>query len=133
MTDAERVIWYNVRAHRFQEAAFRRQAPIGPYVVDFVCHAAKLVIEVDGGQHFDAKGVARDARRDAYLAAEGYRVLRFTNLDVLKNKSGVLETIGEALASSRAPSLALPRKRGRGKMGSSATDHTRTTGGEELQ
>ena len=92
----------------------------------------QLVIEVDGGQHFDAKGVARDARRDAYLAAEGYRVLRFTNLDVLKNKSGVLETIGEALASSRAPSLALPASGG-GETGSSATDHTRTTGGEELQ
>jgi very-short-patch-repair endonuclease len=61
MTDAERIIWYNVRAHRFQGAGFRRQTPIGPYVVDFVSHAAKLIIEVDGGQHFEPENIARDA------------------------------------------------------------------------
>ena len=108
MTEAERIIWYNVRAHRFQGVSFRRQAPIGPYIVDFVCHAAKLIIEVDGGQHFEPESVVRDARRDAYLAAQGYRVLRFNNLDVMTNKSGVLDTIAAALG--RAPSLTLPRK-----------------------
>ena len=112
MTEAERIIWYNVRAHRFQGVSFRRQAPIGPYIVDFVCHAAKLIIEVDGGQHFEAKNIVRDMRRDTYLAAQGYRVLRFNNLDVMTNKSGVLDTIAAALG--RAPSLTLPRKRGRG-------------------
>jgi very-short-patch-repair endonuclease len=113
MTDAERIIWYNVRAHRFQGASFRRQTPIGPYVVDFVCHAAGLIIELDGGQHFEPGNMARDARRDAYLAAQGYRVLRFNNNEVMTNKVGVLETIAAAIA--QAPSLTLPRKRGRGQ------------------
>ena len=115
ITDAESIIWYNVRAHRFQGASFRRQTPIGPYIVDFVCHAAKLIIEVDGGQHFEPENIVRDVRRDAYLAAQGYRVLRFSNLDVMANKAGVLETIAAALG--RTPSLALPRKRGRGQEG----------------
>ena len=103
MTEAECVIWYNVRAHRFQGAGFRRQTPIGPYVVDFVCHVAKLIIEVDGGQHVESENIARDARRDAYLAAQGYRVLRFNNLDVMTNKSGVLDTIAAALGKSPLP------------------------------
>jgi very-short-patch-repair endonuclease len=111
MTDAEHVIWYHVRAHRMQGASFRRQTPIGPYIVDFACHAAKLIIEVDGGQHFEPENLARDARRDAYLAAHGFKVLRFSNLDVMTNKSGVLETIAAALG--KTPSLTLPRKRGR--------------------
>src|SRR6266849_10692142 len=114
MTDAERFIWYNVRAHRFRDAGFRRQTPIGPYIADFVCHAAKLIVEVDGGQHFEPENIVRDARRDMYLATQGYRVLRFNNLDVMKNKTGVLETIAAALRGSEAPSLTLPRKRGRG-------------------
>jgi very-short-patch-repair endonuclease len=112
MTDAERTIWYELRAHRFLGASFRRQTPIGPYIVDFVCHAAKLIIELDGGQHFEAEHMARDARRDAYLSALGFRIHRFNNLDVMTNKSGVLETIAAALG--KAPSLTLPRKRGRG-------------------
>jgi very-short-patch-repair endonuclease len=112
MTEAERIIWYNVRAHRFQGASFRRQTPVGPYVVDFICHAAKLIIELDGGQHFEPENISLDLRRDAYLRALGYRVLRFSNLDVMTNKAGVLETIAAALR--KAPSLTLPRKRGRG-------------------
>ncbi len=91
--------------------SFRRQAPIGPYIVDFVCHAANLVIELDGGQHFEPEHAARDARRDAYLASKGFRVLRFNNHDVMTNRQGVLETISAAIA--RTPSLTLPRKRGR--------------------
>jgi very-short-patch-repair endonuclease len=115
MTTAESIIWYNVRAHRFGGASFRRQTPIGPYIVDFVCHSSKLIIEVDGGQHFGPGNIVRDAPRAAYLAAQGYRVLRFNNLEVMTNKSGVLEAIAAALGSSEgAPSLTLPRKRGRG-------------------
>jgi very-short-patch-repair endonuclease len=102
-TEAERIVWYGLRAHRLNGASFRRQTPIGPYVVDFVCHAAKLAIEVDGGQHFEPKHIAHDMRRRAYLAAQGYRVLRFSNLDVMKNKSGVLETIAAALGNSKSP------------------------------
>jgi very-short-patch-repair endonuclease len=93
-------------------ASFRRQAPIGPYIVDFVCHAARLVIEIDGGQHFDSKQEQRDARRDTFLTEKGFRVLRFNNHDVMTNRQGVLETI--ATATEQAPSLTLPRKRGRG-------------------
>jgi very-short-patch-repair endonuclease len=94
-------------------ASFRRQAPIGPYIVDFVCHAAALAIEIDGGQHFESRQEQRDARRDAFLASKGLRVLRFSNYDVMSNRAGVLETIAAAVES--APSLTLPRKRGRGR------------------
>src|SRR6266516_1258102 len=73
-TDAERIIWSALRAHRMNGASFRRQTPIGPYVMDFVCHAAKLVIELDGGQHYEASNMKRDARRDAFLVSKGYRV-----------------------------------------------------------
>src|SRR6266508_961041 len=76
-TNAEMVIWRAVRAHRLDRASFRRQTPIGPYIVDFVCHAANLVIEIDGGQHFEGPHLRRDARRDAFLASKGFRVLRF--------------------------------------------------------
>jgi very-short-patch-repair endonuclease len=96
-------------------ASFRRQAPIGPYVADFVCHAAGLVIEIDGGQHFETEHLKRDMRRDAFLMSKGFRVLRFNNNDVLTNRQGVLETIATACES--APSLTLPRKRGRGPAG----------------
>jgi very-short-patch-repair endonuclease len=110
-TDAERIIWSAIRAHRLHGASFRRQTSIGPYIVDFVCHAARLVIEIDGGQHFEDEYLKRDARRNAFLVTKGFRVLRFNNHDVMTNREGVLETIAAAVA--HAPSLALPRKRGR--------------------
>jgi very-short-patch-repair endonuclease len=103
MTDAERVIWYELRAHRLSGAGFRRQVPIGPYIVDFVCHAARLIIELDGGQHFEAENVARDVRRDAFLATQGFRVIRFNNRDVMTNRSGALETIVSALGKAAPP------------------------------
>ncbi len=91
--------------------SFRRQTPIGPYIVDFVCHQANLVIEIDGGQHFEADQMKRDARRDAFLRSRGYRVLRFNNHDVMSNRQGVFETIAAAVV--HAPSPPLPRTRGR--------------------
>ena len=94
MTEAEKRLWYRLRAHRFAHASFRRQSPVGPFVVDFVNHAARLVIEVDGGQHSASPS---DSRRDAWFADRGYRVLRFWNNDVLGNPTGVLETIAAAL------------------------------------
>jgi very-short-patch-repair endonuclease len=95
MTDAEYRLWYRLRAHRFDSAKFKRQVPIGPYVADFVCFDCKLLIELDGGQHADN---ARDVRRDAWFAAQGFRTLRFWNNDVLRNTNGVLEVIAAALA-----------------------------------
>ena len=117
LTKAERIIWYGLRAHRLEGAGFRRQTPIGPYIADFVSHAAKLIIEIDGGQHFDNAGEARDRRRDAFLAIKGFRVLRFSNHDVMTNRVGVLETIAAAVREARTPSLPSPASGGGGARG----------------
>ena len=102
MTDAERRLWYRLRAHRFDGLKFKRQTPIGPYIVDFACLGRKLVIEVDGGQHADNRN---DVVRDDYLRTEGFRVLRFWNNDVLRNTQGVLELI---LSTFSTPSPGSP-------------------------
>jgi very-short-patch-repair endonuclease len=111
-TDAERIIWSELRDHRLNGASFRRQVPIANYIADFVCHAAKLVIELDGGQHYSDGGETADARRTTVIEGKGFHVLRFSNYDVMTNRAGVLETIATAVAA-RAPTLTLPRKRGR--------------------
>ncbi|HEY1545581.1 MAG TPA: DUF559 domain-containing protein [Xanthobacteraceae bacterium] len=114
MTDAERIIWYGVRAHRLNAASFRRQAPIGPFIVDFVCHDAHVIVEVDGGHHFEDAHEKRNGRREASLAGKGYRVLRFSNLDVVKNRNGVLEAIAEAVLGA-LPSPPSPASGGGGR------------------
>ncbi|MDQ2953673.1 MAG: endonuclease domain-containing protein [Pseudomonadota bacterium] len=111
MTDAERQVWSYLRAHRLHGTLFRRQVPVGCYVVDFVCLAARLIVEIDGGQHASNSKV-RDQVRDAWLRSQGFRILQFWNNDVLSNGDGVLEQIVKALAKSPPPSLALPRKGG---------------------
>ena len=111
-TDAERILWSELRAGRLNGASFRRQVPIGHYIADFICHAAKLVIELDGGQRFSDQGERADARRSAAIETMGFKVLRFSNLDVMTNRAGVLETIATTIAE-RAPTPALPRKRER--------------------
>jgi len=111
-TDAERILRSELRGNRLNGASFRRQVPIERYVADFICHAAKLVIELDGGQHFSDKGERADARRSAAIEVKGFRVLRFSNLDVMTNRAGVLEIIVTAIAE-RTLSPTLPRKRGR--------------------
>jgi very-short-patch-repair endonuclease len=111
-TDAERILWSELRDHRLNGASFRRQVPIANYIVDFMCHAARLVIELDGGQHFSDGQEAADAKRSTMIEAKGFRVLRFSNHDVMTNRAGVLEVIAAAIAE-RAPTLALPRKRER--------------------
>jgi very-short-patch-repair endonuclease len=113
-TDAERILWSELRNHRLNGAGFRRQVPVGNYIADFICHAAKLVIELDGGQHFSDQAERADAARSAVIEAHGFQVLRFSNHDVMTNRAGVVETISAALAE-RAPTLALPRKRERGQ------------------
>jgi very-short-patch-repair endonuclease len=95
-TDAERRLWSHLRLKQLDSFRFRRQQPIGVYIVDFFCPEASLIIEIDGGQH-DANA-ARDAVRTRWLEAEGYRVIRFWNNDVLANTEGVLLAIREALA-----------------------------------
>ncbi len=107
MTDAEHRLWYHLRGHRFVGAKFKRQKPIGPFIVDFVCLESRLVIELDGGQHAD--DVAYDQRRDAWLAANGYRVLRFWNSEVMQELPGVLERIREVLAAAPSPPTPLPQ------------------------
>jgi len=113
-TDAERLLWSELRNHRLNGAGFRRQVPIEKYVADFVCHAARLVVELDGGQHFFDQAEQLDAQRSAVIEAKGFHILRFSNHDVMTNRSGVLETIAAAFAE-RAPTLTLPRKRERGQ------------------
>ena len=98
-TDAETRLWFKLRDRRLAGFKFARQHPIGPYVVDFVCRERKLVVEVDGGQHADN---VRDRIRDENLAADGYRVLRFWNTDVLSNMDGVLVTILAKLEPNEA-------------------------------
>jgi len=94
-TDAEALLWNRLRDRRLAGVKFRRQHPIGPYVVDFCCIERHLVVEVDGGQHADAE--SGDEKRSAYLASFGLKVLRFWNSDVLANIEGVLAQIAEHL------------------------------------
>ena len=100
MTDAELRLWQALRKSGIEGLGFRRQAPIGPYIVDFFCPARRLIVEVDGGQHAFDGDRARDTERDAWLASQGYRVLRFWNHDVL---SGVDDICRAILAASQEP------------------------------
>ncbi len=97
MTEAEKCLWRQLRELNQQGRHFRRQTPLGNYIVDFCEHAAKLVIEVDGGQHNSDEGVASDRERTAALERAGYRVVRFWNNEVLENTDSVLKTILSAL------------------------------------
>ena len=95
LTPAERLLWMHLRAHRFRGLSVRRQAPVGPYIVDFLIPLHRLVIEADGSGH----GGMRDERRDFWLAAQGFRILCLWNSDILGNLPGVLEKIaGEILS-----------------------------------
>jgi very-short-patch-repair endonuclease len=86
-------LWTKVRRKQILGLQFYRQKPIGNFIVDFYAPKAKLVIEVDGSQHLEETHALRDIQRDAYLASEGLKILRFSNLDVLKNIEGVMEVI----------------------------------------
>jgi very-short-patch-repair endonuclease len=97
-TDAERKLWFALRARRFHPYKFRRQVPLGRYIADFVCFERKLVIEVDGDQH--SEQIEYDEARTQWLATQGYRVIRFGNRDVSTNFEGVLEAIWAAAQAS---------------------------------
>ena len=107
-TKAERKLWFLLRNRRLGGLKFRRQHPIGPFVTDFCCTEAKLIVELDGGQH--ALQRRSDKTRTAYLEAQGYRVLRFWNNDALGNTDAVLQRIALALPACHRPSpYPLPR------------------------
>ena len=91
-------MWRLLFPFRVDGFHFRKQVPIGPYVVDFACHHAKVVIEVDGDTHATAVGTARDARRDAFLRRAGYIALRFSNRDVVGSPEGVSIVVARTLA-----------------------------------
>lgn len=99
-TDAERLLWQRLRSRQLAGYKFRRQATVGPYIVDFLCVGTKLVIEADGGQH----SPDRDAERTAWLEARGLRVARFWNNDILQNIDGVLQSIQLLLEKEEKPS-----------------------------
>ncbi|MBR1151730.1 endonuclease domain-containing protein [Bradyrhizobium sp. JYMT SZCCT0428] len=112
MTRAETLLWRHLKADRLAGLAFRRQTPIGNYIADFVAHSCKLVVELDGESHNFEESIRHDARRDEWFSSRGYRVLRFTNDDVMKNLEGVVLTIAEAAEQASPLSLTLPRKGG---------------------
>jgi len=97
MTPHEVRLWSRLKTWRAEGFVFRRQVPLGRYIVDFACFTPKLVIELDGGQHSLGAHRARDAVRDAWLESEGFHVLRIWNMDVHKNMDGVLTSIRDAL------------------------------------
>ncbi len=101
-TPAERALWRHLSNRKLAGVRFNRQVPIGPFIGDFVARSAKLIIELDGGQH--GMRTAEDARRTAFLESRGYRVLRFWNNEIRENMEGVLAMIEGALKDMPSPS-----------------------------
>ena len=106
LTEAELILWSQLNKRAQQKLRFRRQHPIGPYVADFACIAARLVIELDGATHGSDAELAHDARRDAFLAARGWRVMRFANDEVYRALGAVLDAIAAAIDERRAAATA---------------------------
>ena len=105
-TDAEALLWLHLRDRRLAGYKFRRQRPIGPYFADFACIEAKLIVELDGGQHVEA--AAYDEKRTQFMQAQGYRVLRFWNNEMLTQTDAVRERILVALQESSPHPNPLP-------------------------
>lgn len=103
MTDAERVLWSRLRGQQLHGVQFYRQKPLGPYIVDFYAHAAMLVIEVDGGQHYEPEHARKDAERDRCLADMGLLVMRFDNGQVLHETDAVVEQIHRIIGERLIP------------------------------
>ena len=106
LTDVEKILWYWLRRKNIHNARFRKQAPLGKYIVDFVCYDPKLIIELDGGQH--SLQHSYDKKRDAWLEGEGFEVMRFWNNEVVENVEGVLGAVMERLSALRVPPLPNP-------------------------
>lgn len=97
MTEAEELLWTNLRRKQLKGLQFYRQKPLGEYIVDFYCPRAKLVIELDGGQHYSKEGMIKDMERDNYIKGMGLNILRFSDRDIFENLRGVLEKIWSCL------------------------------------
>ena len=93
MTDAEKRLWSRIRRKQLKEIQFYRQKNIGDYIVDFYCPSAKLIVEIDGGQHYSGDTRTKDQKRDRFLNDLGFKVLRFSNSDVFENIEGVVQKI----------------------------------------
>ena len=130
LTEPERRLWWHLR-HRLPVAGshFRRQVPLGSYVADFCCFAARLVVEVDGGQHGREADVAYDARRTAALEAQGFRVLRFSNADVMRSIEAVLDTIFSTMALSNDTAITPPSPAADAPSGTTPTSNSSPQGG----
>ena len=100
-SDAERRLWAHLRRHALEGLKFRRQHPFGPYILDFYCPSAKLVIEVDGSQHYEPGASQRDEARTKYLESRGLRVIRFNNVEALLQTEAVFDVILSALGEHR--------------------------------
>jgi very-short-patch-repair endonuclease len=111
-TDSEQLLWLRLRAKHFAGLKFRRQQPIGKYIVDFACFEKKIIIELDGGQHALLKEAQNDTKRDQWFEAQGYKVLRFWDSEVLTNTQGVLEVIW-AHCLTHPPLNPLPSREGK--------------------
>ncbi len=96
MTEAEKKVWQFLKAKKFCGLKFRRQEPIGKYIVDFVCYLPRIIIEIDGGQHA-SEILEQDKIRDSWLESQSFRVLRFWNNEVMENCEGVMEVVFRAL------------------------------------
>jgi very-short-patch-repair endonuclease len=113
-TPHERALWRALKELPIEGTHFRRQAPIGPYIVDFFCPAKRLVVELDGGHHNDDVTAKRDSERQAWLEQEGYRVIRFWNSDVTADLNAVMERIYvEVYGSREAEAFPLKHRRRR--------------------
>ena len=102
MTDSEQLLWSRLRRKQILAVQFYRQRPIGQYIVDFYAPTAKLIVEVDGSQHFDNEHVVNDEQRDAYLNGVGLQILRFNNLQVLKELDAVMGVVFQAVKTGQA-------------------------------
>ena len=124
-TEAERKLWAHLRSRQLIGVKFRRQHPIGPYVVDFVAFGPKLIIELDGGHH--ALQLAEDGKRSDWLASNGFTVVRFWNHEVLQQTDAVLQTITERLAPHPSP----PPRRGEGARDPQVSNNMMVRKGDE--
>jgi len=99
-TPGEKVLWRKIRERRFHGLKFRRQVPIGPYIVDFLCVEKNLIIEIDGDSHYGQGAQERDAKREAYLQVQGFDILRVGNRQVTQELDTVLAKLGRMLGYS---------------------------------